>query len=369
MGTQMEKLKVGVFFGGRSGEHDVSLVSGTTVMEHLDKEKYDVYAIGIRRDGSLAAPFEAEGMLRKPLPEVGKPFVFLRPAGSGRLLDLLGRTEAGNDLDFDLFFPVLHGTFGEDGTLQGLLDMTGKPYVGCGVLGSSAGMDKDAQKLLFRASGLEVVPWVRFYQPEMEADREGVIGKAAAEIGFPCFVKPCRLGSSVGISKAHDAVELGAALDEAFLYDYKVLVEKGINAREIECSVLGNHEARTSPPGEIIPSREFYDYEAKYVDDHSRLLLPADLGEEAAGRVRDLAAQAFLSVGAEGYARVDFLLDREDGTLYLNEINTIPGFTAISMFPKLWELAGLSLGELLDELIRLALERHAWKAGLKTSRG
>ena len=368
MNLGAEVRNIGVFFGGKSGEHEVSIVSGATILAHLDRAKYRVHAIGLRPDGSLASPDEARAMLPEPIPGVLFPSVDIRPAPSGRLLELTGTLPGGEAIRFDAFFPVLHGTFGEDGTMQGLLEMAEVPYVGCGVLGSSAGMDKETLKSLFRDAGLSVVPWKCAFRPEYERDKAAFEQTVEREIGFPCFVKPCRLGSSVGIAKAHDRAELGTCLAEAFRYDYKVLAEKGIDAREIECSVMGNADVQASLPGEIVPSREFYDYEAKYQDSDSRLLMPADLSPEQTENVRALAVKAFRSAGAEGYARVDFLLDKRDGTFYANEINTIPGFTAISMFPKLWNLTGLSLPALLDTLIGLALERNAWKKGLKTTR-
>ena len=359
-------LNIGVLFGGKSGEHEVSLVSGTSIMAHLNRARFRVHAIGIRKDGSLASPAEARAMLQRELPDVRTPEIGVRPARAGRLVEIFGR-EGGTEVAFDLFFPVLHGTFGEDGTVQGLLEMTETPLVGCSVLGSAAGMDKEVMKQLFRAEGLPVVSSLTLTPADWPARRDELVPKLVDTLGLPLFVKPARLGSSVGISKANRAGELAAAVDEAFAYDYKVLVEKGVDAREIECSVMGNDVIRASLPGEIVPSNEFYDYAAKYVDNRSELRLPAPLEPEQVDEVRNLAVRAFRAIGGEGYARVDFLLDRQDGQVYVNEVNTIPGFTEISMFPKLWSLTGISLPQLLDELADLALERGERKRRLKTS--
>jgi D-alanine-D-alanine ligase len=360
-------LNIGVFFGGKSGEHEVSLVSGTTIMANLNRARFRVSAIGIRKDGSLASPVEARAMLRRELPDVATPEIGIRPAREGRFVEIYGRDSGGAETRFDLFFPVLHGPFGEDGTIQGLLEMSETPLVGCGVLGSSAGMDKEILKQLFRAEGLPVLASVTLAPADWPSGGPGLLRKLADTLGLPLFVKPARLGSSVGISKVSRIEDLSRALDEAFAYDYKVLVETGIPAREIECSVMGNDNIRASLPGEIVPSNEFYDYAAKYLDNRSELKLPAPLEPGQVEAVRGLAVRAFRAIGGEGYARVDFLLDRRDGTLYVNEVNTIPGFTEISMFPKLWGLSGIGLGQLLDELADLALQRAERKRRLKTS--
>lgn len=362
-------LHIGVLFGGKSGEHEVSLVSGTTVMANLDPARYRVSAIGIRKDGSLAAPDEARRMLRRPLPHVACPEVILRSASAGRFLEIAARSADGAETAFDVLFPVLHGTYGEDGTIQGLLDMAEVPCVGCGVLGSAAGMDKEIMKQLFAAAGLPLVPHRAVTRGDWRADAGALERRLIEALGLPLFVKPARLGSSVGISKVRAAAALGPALALAFDYDYKVIVEWGVPAREIECSVMGNQALRASLPGEILPSNEWYDYNAKYVDNRSDLLLPAPLDPALTERVRELAVRALAAIGGEGYGRVDFLLDRDTGDLYVNEINTIPGFTEISMFPKLWGVTGVPLSALLDELVRLALERHAWRAALRTSYG
>jgi len=360
-------MNVGVFFGGKSGEHEVSLMSGATVMANLDKKKYRVFALGIRKDGSMASPDETRSMLRHELPDVEAVIVEIHASEKGRMLDIVGRQGDGEMVTFDLFFPVLHGTYGEDGTIQGLLDLAEKPYVGCGVMSSSTAMDKAVMKLIFQAKGLPILPWLSFCRDEWIAESPVWMGKILKEIGMPCFIKPARLGSSVGISKVVQKEDVADALDYAFQYDYKIVVEQGIPAREIECSVMGNHKVEASPPGEIVPRREFYDYVAKYVSDDSTLLLPAGLDHEQQKEVRSLTIRAFEALGGEGYGRADFLMDKRDGRFYINEINTIPGFTTISMFPKLWGLTGMEIPRLLDCLIDLALERHRWKSTLKTS--
>ena len=267
-----------------------------------------------------------------------------------------------------MVFPVLHGPYGEDGTVQGLLELTGLPYVGAGVLGSAVGMDKVVMKALFRAAGLPVADSVDFRRREWRADAATIAVRVAAEIGYPCFVKPANLGSSVGISKVHRPQDLAAAVDLAAEYDLKILVERSVeDAHEIECSVLGNHDPQASVIGEVIPSREFYSYEAKYVDDASDLIIPAELPEDVSNQVREMAVTAFRAVDCAGLARVDFLVTRGSQEIFLSEINTLPGFTKISMYPKLWEASGLSYPELLDRLIQLALERHAERGDLRTT--
>jgi D-alanine-D-alanine ligase len=362
-------MNVAVLFGGCSGEHEVSLVSGTTVMSHLDKERYRVFAVGIRRDGSFASAPETAEMLREPLEDV-EP-VSIRPVASegSRLVDLVGWLPPGEEVVFDLWFPVLHGPFGEDGTMQGLLEMTARPYVGCGVQVSSAGMDKEMTKRILRESALPVIDWVTVYWDEWDNDRDGCTARIIEGVGTPCFVKPCRMGSSVGVTRAGSVDEIEAAVTLALDYDYKVVVEKALVAREFECAVMGNRDIKATGPGEILPSREFYDYSAKYLDgDGSKLLIPAPVSGELSERMRVLAAEAFQSLGGEGFARVDFLQDERSEELYVNEINTIPGFTEISMFPKLWANEGWEVRQLLDHLVDLGLERFRWKKRLKTAR-
>jgi D-alanine-D-alanine ligase len=355
-----KRIRVGVLFGGRSGEHEVSLVSAASVIRSLDRKKYEVAPIGITREGhwfmgsaALRAPAEvfAKGKAVLPSADPSGPKFFARNSrpGANRLPAV------------DVIFPVLHGTFGEDGTIQGLFELAGIPYVGAGVLGSSAGMDKDLMKRLFRDAGLPVVDWVLVLRGEWERDPARLRRAIELKLGYPLFVKPANLGSSVGISKVHGRAELDAALDLAAGYDRKVIVEKGLDAREIECSVLGNDQPQASMPGEIRPVNEFYDYEAKYVKEGSELVIPAKISRAESRQVQELALGAFRAVDCAGMARVDFLLDRPSGKLFVNELNTIPGFTPISMYPKLWEASGLAYPALLDRLIELALERQREK--------
>jgi D-alanine-D-alanine ligase len=265
-------------------------------------------------------------------------------------------------LEVDVIFPVLHGTFGEDGTVQGLLELADIPYIGAGVLASAAGMDKDVMKRLFRDAGLPVVPWELVLRADWEKDPAAVRKRIERKLRYPLFVKPANLGSSVGITKTHGPLELPAAMNLAAQYDRKILVEKGIDAREIECSVLGNDAPQASVPGEVVPVNEFYDYEAKYIKEGSDLIIPASLTARQTKRVQELAVRAFQAIDGAGMGRVDFLLDRKTGKVYVNEINTIPGFTSISMYPKLWEASGVPYSQLLDRLIELALERHQEKS-------
>jgi len=353
-----KRIRVGLLFGGRSGEHDISIISATSVAKALEPSKYEVVPIFITRAGAWrigkAGDADLSAVLKHGLavtPSVnpsGPKFILLdKPAPRSKL-----------KVDVDVIFPVLHGTFGEDGTVQGLFELAGIPCVGAGVLGSSAGMDKDVMKRLFRDAGLPVVPWVLVLRSEWKREPMRVRRLIEKEIGYPLFVKPSNLGSSVGISKVSRARKLAAALDLAAQYDRKILAEKAVNAREIECAVLGNDRPEASVPGEVVPINEFYDYEAKYLKEGSKLVIPAKLSPHQTRRTRELAVRAFQAVDCAGMARVDFLLDRTTGKLFVNEINTIPGFTSISMYPKLWEASGLPYPQLLDRLIELAFERH-----------
>ena len=362
------KIRLGILFGGRSGEHDVSLTSAASVMQALDPEKYEVIPIGITREGRWLLGSSADKLLPGVL-QNGKPVTasvaptgprFI-PLGPTKSRELARRKTTDTRPEIDVIFPLLHGTFGEDGTVQGLLELADIPYVGAGVLGSAAGMDKDLMKRLFREARMPVVPWITILRSEWERDPEAVLAAIAKQLAYPLFVKPANLGSSVGITKVHTAKELKPALDLAAGYDRKIIIERGVDAREIECSVLGNDSPQASVPGEIIPVNEFYDYEAKYVKEGSQLIIPAKLRPRQARRVQQLAVQAFQAVDAAGMARVDFLLDRRTAALFVNEINTIPGFTPISMYPKLWEASGLPYAKLIDRLIELALERHKEK--------
>jgi D-alanine-D-alanine ligase len=404
MVIKSNSLRIGVIFGGRSGEHEVSLMSARSVLAALDPQKYIVTQIGITHAGQWLAgenvldalvagdpelrTFVPEPELRTFVPEpelrtfVPEPElrsnlrnlrnlrnlhalspVALLPDPTHKGLQVLRTTDSGQILetltDLDVVFPVLHGTFGEDGTLQGLLELADLAYVGAGVVGSAVGMDKGIFKDVMHYQGIPVVESVVVLRSEIQTNMPEVLSKAEKLAGYPLFVKPANLGSSVGISKCLGRSDLVEGLLEAARYDRRVLVERGVNGREIEVSVLGNDDPQASVPGEILPSREFYSYEAKYVDGTSGLLIPAPIPEQTADRVRELAVRAYRAIDCAGMARVDFLLDKDSGELYLNEVNTIPGFTQISMYPKLWEASGLPYPALVDRLVELALERKA----------
>ena len=356
------KICVGILFGGRSGEHDVSLQSAASVIRALDPAKYEIMPIGITPEGHWRIGSGAAQLLPLVL-ESGDPVTpSVDPVGP-KLLPLARPVPASNSRpEVDVVFPVLHGTFGEDGTVQGLLELADIPYVGAGVLASAAGMDKDVMKRLFRDAGLPVVPWELILRSDWESHPDAVRKRIERKLRYPLFVKPANLGSSVGISKVHNRGELAAGLNLAAQYDRKILVENGIDAREIECSVLGNDDPRASVPGEVVPVNEFCDYEAKYIKEGSELVIPAHLTARQTKRVREVAIRAFQAIDGAGMGRVDFLLDRKSGKVYLNEINTIPGFTSISMYPKLWEASGVPYSLLLDRLIELVLERHQEKS-------
>ncbi|MEO6724290.1 MAG: D-alanine--D-alanine ligase [Blastocatellia bacterium] len=367
-----QKLRVGVIFGGRSGEHEVSLRSAESVINALDRDKYDVVPIAITGQGKWLASSEATNLLPSAVMASAdqRVAIFGDPTEKG-LARFTGKGKADERDKIDVIFPVLHGTYGEDGTIQGLLEMADVPYVGCGVLGSAAGMDKVVMKRLFREAGLPIVEFTHFLRTQWEADPLLVELRITQEIGFPCFVKPANLGSSVGISKAIDAKSLNEAITLAARYDRKIIVERGVDAREIEVSVMGNDEPMASLPGEIIPqSADFYDYKAKYVDANgARLTIPAELSAEQTAEIQRLAVEAFQAIDGAGLGRVDFFLERETGKLLLNEINTMPGFTSISMYPKLWEASGIGYSKLIDRLIELAFERHQEKSRNVTSFG
>jgi len=354
------KLKLAVIFGGRSGEHDVSMMSSSSVLSVLDRQKYEIVQIGIDCNGSWwSGENVLEAMQKGDFNDLYR--VFLLPEPQNPILyqrSIVGKQEIIVPLTvLDAVFPVLHGTFGEDGTLQGFFEMADIAYVGAGVLGSSLGMDKGVFKNIMRANHIPVADWIICTRKEIEADIDAVITKAEKIAVYPLFVKPANLGSSVGISKAKNRSDLIEGLMDAARYDRRILIERGINAREIEVSVLGNESARVSIPGEIIPSEEFYSYNAKYLSGTSKLLIPAPLSGELTAKVQELALRTYQAIDCAGMARVDFLLDKEKEELFLNEVNTIPGFTSISMYPKLWEASGLSYPDLIDELVNLALER------------
>lgn len=361
-----KRIRLGILFGGRSGEHEVSLASAASVLKALDWSKYEVVPIGITKQGRWrvgSTPRELASAPECALANVLEQGELVTASAdpSGPALVPVAAPSSGTARRLDVIFPLLHGTFGEDGTVQGLVELADIPYVGAGVLASAVGMDKDITKKLFRDAGLPVVEWVLLLRSDWQSRPAPWRRRIGREIRYPLFVKPANLGSSVGISKVYTPRELGPALELAARYDRKIIVEKAIDAREIECSVLGNNRPIASVPGEVIPINEFYDYEAKYLKEGSRLLIPAQLGRRQTQQVRDLAIRAFQAIDGEGMARVDFLLDRKRSRLFVNEINTIPGFTPISMYPKLWEASGISYPELIDRLIELAFQRHAEK--------
>jgi D-alanine-D-alanine ligase len=368
-----DRLRVGVIFGGRSGEHEVSIASAASVLQALDPNKYEVVPIGITHEGRWLAGVSPRLLQQGHTMEeaanntdVTAVTLTADPTRHG-LVPADAPGESTSQRPLDIVIPVLHGTYGEDGTLQGLLEMAGVPYAGCGVLGSALGMDKEKAKMVFRAAGLPVVDWLVVRRSEVERDPEAVREHIEGRFTYPVFVKPANLGSSVGVGKAHGREELASTLATALAYDRKAIVEPGINCRELECGVLGNDEPIASIVGEVVPNREFYDYRAKYIDGASRLDIPAHLSRETAEEVRRMAVEAFRALDLSGLARVDFFLDKDSGQVYLNEVNTLPGFTQISMYPKLWEASGIPYPELLDRLIQLGLDRYRDKQRNRTS--
>ena len=379
-----------MLYGGRSGEHEVSLASAAAVFAHLDKKRYEGVAIRIEKDGRWClADKPPTAMSAAEVIEQAR-LDAARPLRSGREVHMIARpseetvlsidrsaARVGDDelgratvtgLNLDVIFPVLHGPYGEDGTIQGLLELANVPYVGAGVLASAVGMDKAIMKMVFTAHGLPICPYRVVLRHEWDAQGEAMLDALESALGYPMFVKPANLGSSVGISKAKEHEGLSRALDLAASFDRKVVVEAAVpEAREIECAVLGNDTPDASVAGEVIPSREFYDYEAKYIDDRSQVIIPADLTPAQADRIRALSIEAFRAIDCAGMARVDFLLSRPTGAILVNEVNTIPGFTTISMYAKLWAASGVDYATLLDRLVALALERHAAKQQLRTS--
>ena len=355
----MKKLRIVVLFGGRSGEHEVSLMSAKSVLDVLDPARYEVTQVGITHEGVWLTGPQAHAAFVSGETSTLKPCV-LFPDPSRRGLYLLQGAAYVHLTDIDVVFPVLHGTYGEDGILQGLLEMADVAYVGAGVTGSAVGMDKGVFKDVMRANDIPTVESIIVLRSEIEADVQAVIRRAENLAAYPLFVKPANLGSSVGVSKCNTPADLLEGLHAAARFDRRVLVERAVwGAREIEVSVLGNDRPQASVPGEVLPSRDFYSYESKYVDGTSGLLIPADLPAETAEKIRALAVKAYRAIDCAGMARVDFFVERASGRIYLNEVNTIPGFTSISMYPKLWEASGLSYAQLMDRLIELALERKA----------
>jgi D-alanine-D-alanine ligase len=386
----MKKTRVGILFGGRSGEHEVSLLSAASVLQAIDRSKYEVVPIGITKEGRWVTAGHAERLLgggapgkhlRAGDPEATQPAAVLRkgesvlvpPMPSEALVPFEREagavTHAGSEqvLSVDVIFPVLHGTFGEDGTIQGLFELASIAYVGSGVLGSAAGMDKDVMRRLFQSAKLPMVKWVTFLRGEWEKSPKKVRAKIEAALKYPVFVKPANLGSSVGITKAHNAKELASAIETAAQFDRKIVVEQGVGgkkdkARELEVAVLGNDAPEASVVGEVVPIKEFYDYEAKYLSEGSDLIVPAKLTKAQAKQVREMAIAAFRVCDCAGLARVDFLMEPgKSGRIYVNEINTLPGFTSISMYPRLWAASGVPYPKLIDRLIELAMERRADK--------
>jgi len=370
------KKRVAVIFGGRSGEHEVSLASAASVISALDKEKYEILPVGITRSGRWLTSGDSMKALKEGLTGTPQlPSVDAIPSGSLIRREVIPATRelvpgiCGESFpEVDVVFPVLHGPYGEDGTLQGLLELADVPYVGAGVAASSLGMDKALMKAVFQAAGLLVADWLLVLRKDWEDHPDAVLVKIEEKLGYPCFTKPANLGSSVGVSKCHSQQELTRGMDDAAQYDRKIVVEWAVpNAREIECSVLGNDAPVASVLGEVIPCNEFYDYKAKYIDGLSELIIPADLPVELSNEIRRMAVQAFRLIDCAGMARVDFLVRGDTGEVFLNELNTIPGFTDISMYPKLWEASNLPYSELVDRLIELALERYEDKRRSKTS--
>src|ERR1700686_1220557 len=398
-----KKIRVGILFGGRSGEHEVSLLSAASVLNAIDKNKYEVVPIGITKEGRWLTAEHAERLLKGNAGEgaratqsnlragdpeatpgaavlatgesvVVPPEPTRRDAGLAPFqTDANLRRASDRAINVDVIFPVLHGTFGEDGTIQGLLELADIAYVGAGVLGSSAGMDKDIMKSLFRAAGLPIVKQVTVLRSQFEGEPKKVEKQVETKLKYPVFLKPSNLGSSGGLSKAHDCKELGPAIAEAAKFDRKIVIEEGVGgknnkAREIECAVLGNDDPKASIAGEIIPCKEFYDYDAKYLVQGSEPVIPAKLSKAEMKTVQKLAIAAFQAVDCTGLARVDFLMDPKSRKMFVNEINTMPGFTSISMYPKLWAATGVSYPELIDRLIQLGIARHEDKKRNQYSR-
>ncbi|MCX8129078.1 MAG: D-alanine--D-alanine ligase [Clostridia bacterium] len=356
-----DKKRVAVIFGGQSSEHEVSRVSAESVIKNINRDKYDVVMIGITKDGkwlTYSGPVEklSSGEWEKEAEDNVKKGIQLPCGNSARYIFAAAGAEE-MDKKIDVVFPVLHGCNGEDGTIQGLFELAAMPYVGCGVLGAALGMDKAYSKIIFEKAGIPQGKYLVFSRKQVENDMEAIIGKVESELEYPCFVKPSNAGSSVGVGKAHNKAELIKTLEKAVKYDRKVLVEEFINGREVECAVLGNDEPVASTVGEIIPCNEFYDYQAKYVANDSKCVIPANLDDETVQKIRNYAVKAFKSLDCAGLSRVDFFVHKETGKVYINEINTLPGFTSISMYPKLWEASGIPYDELIDRLIGLALER------------
>ncbi len=366
-----EKIKVGLIFGGKSGEHEVSFCSASSIIKAIDKEKYIVVPIGITKEGRWISPQDSEVALRSGRIEGRNTVILLNdPSGSALVrIDNNQRLDKSSALEkLDVIFPVLHGPHGEDGTVQGLLELANIPYVGAGVAASAISMDKDLMKIIFQQKGLPILKWLTIKRKEWHKGKEEILSLIQGGFKYPLFVKPTNLGSSVGITKVHKKEELEKAIDLAASYDRKILIEEGLEeVKEIECSVLGNDEPRASVVGEVKPAGEFYDYDSKYIDEKTQLIIPADLPDGVSRKVQEIALCAFKAVDTAGMARVDFFVSKKENKIYLSEINTIPGFTSVSMYPRLWEASGIPYPELIDRLIQLALERHQDKNQNKIS--
>jgi D-alanine-D-alanine ligase len=359
----MTRIRVGLIFGGRSVEHDVSLVSARAVLNHLDRARYEVVPIGITREGRWLISGDARALLDKGLERCqGTPATL---TGDPSVKGLVPIGDGHAPVPLDVIFPLVHGTGGEDGTLQGLLELAGLPYVGSGVLGSSIGMDKGAMKAIFHAAGLACAPHLLVSRRRVARDMAGIAREVDASLGYPCFTKPGNGGSSVGVCKVKSPAALASALQESALYDRRVLIEQAVEGQEVECAVLGNDEPQASVVGEIIPSHEFYDYSDKYLEEGSQLVIPARIAAQQAETVRSMSLAAFRALDLAGMARVDFFVRRRDGAVLINEVNTIPGFTPISMYPRLWEASGVSFPELVDRLVKLAMERHEERQAIR----
>lgn len=375
----MKKIKIGVIFGGRSGEHEISIRSARTVIEQIDKEKYEVFPIAITKEGNWLNPMESLALLPEQTQGAVEDFenfpdesiALLGDTKYKGLLKLEAPENEARLAALDVIFPVLHGTYGEDGTIQGLFEMAGIPYAGCGVLASACGMDKVVMKTLFRDAELPICKYLWFLRSEWEKAEEVVINQVEAKLGFPCFVKPANLGSSVGVSKATDAETLRAGVRLAAEYDRKIIVEEGLDAREIECAVIGNDAPEASLPGEYIvhdEAKKFLDYTEKYAGTgNNEFVVPALISDELSTKIRQMAVRAFKAIDGSGLARVDFFLRNDNGALILNEINTLPGLTDASGFPKMWKGSGMEFSDVIDKLVQLSLERHADKLRNKTS--
>ena len=366
-----KKIRVGIIFGGRSGEHEVSFCSASSIIKAINKDKYTVVPIGITKGGRWISPQDSELALQSGKIEGKNTVILLNDSFSKSLvcIDNNQKLDKSSALEkLDVIFPILHGPYGEDGTIQGLLELANIPYVGAGVASSAISMDKELMKTIFKQKGLPVLKWLTIKRKEWQKDKEKILSLIQNGFEYPLFVKPTNLGSSVGITKVHKKEELEKAIDLASSYDRKILIEKGLEeVREIECGVLGNDEPRASVVGEVKPAGEFYDYDSKYIDEGTQLIIPADLPDEVSQEVQRIALYAFQAVDAAGMARVDFFVSKKENKIYLSEINTIPGFTSTSMYPRLWEASGIPYPELIDRLIQLALERHQDKRQNKIS--